>query len=183
MIPRKKMRRALAPATSALGAATLLVVAAALAATAALATAAGTQSKPALTLDGAKQVAAAAAGEARRNGAGGAIAIVDDGGHLLYLERLDGTFPAGAEVAIEKARTAAIFRRPTLDFENAIKNGRTALVAVNAMTPLEGGVPIVVAGATVGAIGVSGAQNADQDEAIARAAAAALVTGAESAGR
>ncbi len=127
-----------------------------------------------LSLAGAKVVAAAAAGEARRNSAGGAIAVVDTGGHLLYLERLDGTFPAAAAVALEKARTAAVFRKDTRAFEDAIRNGRVALTAVGVMTPLQGGVPIVVDGNVVGAIGVSGASSAQQDEDIAKLAARAL---------
>ncbi len=128
----------------------------------------------ALALAEAAAIGAAAAAEARRLGApGGAIAVVDDGGHLLYAERLDGTFPAAAAVSVEKARTAAIFRKPTADFENAIRGGRTALVAVDVMTPLQGGVPIAIAGQVVGAVGVSGAASAQQDEDIAKAAAAA----------
>jgi glc operon protein GlcG len=130
--------------------------------------------KTSLTLDGAKQVAAAAAAEARRNNEGGVIAIVDDGGNLLYLERLDGTFAAGSTIAIGKARTAALFRKSTSAFEDVIRNGRTAMVALNDFTPLQGGVPIEVGGAVVGAIGVSGAANQQQDEAVAAAGAAAL---------
>lgn len=140
-------------------------------ATAALATAAA--SAQTLTLARAKQIAASAAAEARRLSApGGAIAIVDAGGHLLYLERLDGTFPAAAAVSTEKARTAAIFQKPTADFEEAIRGGRNALLGVGVMTPLQGGVPIRVGGAVVGAIGVSGAASAQQDTEIAKAAAA-----------
>jgi len=128
-----------------------------------------------LNLDGARRVADAAVTEARRLGApGGAIAIVDDGGQLLFLERLDNTFPAAAPVAIEKARTAAQFRRPTRIFEDAIKNGRNALLGVAVMTPLQGGAPIVVEGQTVGAIGVSGAATAQQDDDIAQLASTAL---------
>lgn len=127
-----------------------------------------------LSLIGAKAVAGAAAAEARKNSAGGAIAVVDPGGHLLYLERLDGTFPAAATVATEKARTAAIFRKDTRTFEDAIRNGRVSLTAVGIMTPLQGGVPIVVDGVVVGAVGVSGAANAQQDEDIAKVAARAL---------
>jgi glc operon protein GlcG len=130
--------------------------------------------KKVLTLEGAKMVGAAAAAEARRNNAGGAIAVVDDGGHLLYLERLDGTFPAAAAVSIEKARTAATFRRPTNVFEDAVKNGRTSLVAVDVMLPLQGGVPIMMDGQVVGAVGVSGAASAQQDDDIAKLAAVAL---------
>ena len=136
-----------------------------------------TLSRPTLGLEGAKRVAAAAAAEARRlNAPGGAIAIVDDGGALLYLERLDRTFPAASPVAIEKARTAAQFRRPTRLFEDAIRNGRQALLGVAVMTPLQGGVPIVVGGEVVGAIGVSGAASAQQDDDIAQAASTALDT-------
>lgn len=131
-------------------------------------------SRKGLTLDGAKLVAAAAAAEARRLNAGGAIAIVDEGGNLVYLERLENTFPAASTVAFEKARTAATFRRPTRDFENAITKGRTSLVAVDVMTPLQGGVPLVVDGVIVGAIGVSGAMSAQQDDDIATVAAKAL---------
>jgi glc operon protein GlcG len=126
-----------------------------------------------LTLARAKQIAAIAAAEAKRLSApGGAIAIADDGGHLLYLERLDGTFPAASAVSTEKARTAAIFQKPTSDFEDAIKAGRNALLGVSVMTPLQGGVPIRIGGAVVGAIGVSGAASAQQDNEIANAAAA-----------
>lgn len=133
-----------------------------------------TMSRPVLTLDGAKSVAAAAAAEARRNNAGGAIAVVDDGGHLILLERLDDTFPAASSVAIGKARTAATFRRETSVFETAIQNGRTSLVAVAEMVPLQGGVPITVDGTVVGAVGVSGAASAQQDTDIAKVAAAAF---------
>lgn len=133
-------------------------------------TAAQTMDKKTLTLQGARKVAAAAEAEAARVNAGGAIAIVDDAGNVILVERLEGTFPAATGVAIEKARTAAQFRRPTRDFENAIRNGRTSLVAVSAMTPLQGGVPIVMNGQVVGAIGVSGAASAQQDDDIATAA-------------
>lgn len=129
--------------------------------------------KRVLTLTEAKAIAAAGAAEAKRQSApGGALAIVDDGGHLLYLERLDGTFPSAASVATGKARTAAIFRKPTAEFENAANGGRTALVGVSEMLPLQGGVPIVLGGQVVGGIGVSGAASAQQDEQIARAGAA-----------
>ena len=128
-----------------------------------------------LTLAEARVVAAAATAEAKKLEApGGAIAVVDDGGHLVYLERLDGTFPAAASVSTAKARTAATFRKATADFENAIRGGRTSLVAVAEMTPLQGGVPILLGGQVVGAVGVSGAASAQQDEDIAKAAAAAV---------
>ena len=130
--------------------------------------------KPVLTLATARLVASAAEAEAKRLHAGGAIAIVDDGGHAVLIVRLDNTFPAAAAVAQEKARTAATFRRPTRDFEEAIKNGRTSLLGVNVMTPLQGGVPLVIGGQVVGAVGVSGAASAQQDDEIAKVAAVAL---------
>src|SRR5262245_53730007 len=94
-----------------------------------------------LTLDGAKKVAAAAAANARAHGEGAAIAIVDDGGNLISVERLDGTFPAGARISIGKARTAALFKKPTAAFEDIIRNGRTPMIALEDFTPLQGGVP------------------------------------------
>ncbi len=128
--------------------------------------------KKALTLDGAKQVIAAAVAEARRlNAPGGAIAVVDDGGNLMALERLDNTFAAGANISIGKARTAAIFKRPTSFFEEIVNKGRTTMVALSDFTPLQGGVPIVVDGQVIGAVGVSGAASAKQDDEIAAAAA------------
>jgi glc operon protein GlcG len=130
--------------------------------------------KRVLTLSGARIVAAAAEAEARRLHTTGAVAVVDDGGNLLYLLRIDNTFPAGSYVAMDKARTAATFRMPTRNLEDAVKNGRTSLVAVSEMTPLAGGVPIIVDGHVVGAVGVSGAANAQQDEELANIAAAAI---------
>jgi len=127
-----------------------------------------------LALEGAKKVAAAAIAEAKKNNEGGAIAIVDDGGNLLYLERIDGTFPAGAMISIGKARTAALFKKPTSAFEDIIKNGRTAMVALQDFTPLQGGVPLELDGRVVGAIGVSGAASQQRDEAVAKAGAASL---------
>jgi glc operon protein GlcG len=130
--------------------------------------------KRVLTLAGARTIAAAAEAEARRLSTTGAIAVVDDGGNLLYLIRIDNTFPAGAAVATDKARTAATFRMPTRNLEDAVKGGRVSLVAVTEMTPLAGGIPIVVDGQVVGAVGVSGAANAQQDEELAKIAAGAV---------
>jgi len=127
-----------------------------------------------LNLEGAKAVAAAAAEEARKGGAGGAIAVVDAGGNLLYLERLDHTFAAAANISIGKARSAAQFERETRVFEEAIKNGRTSLIANPELLPLQGGVPILSDGQVVGAVGVAGAMSAQQDEDIAKVAAQAL---------
>jgi glc operon protein GlcG len=128
-----------------------------------------------MTLALAKKLMASAEAEAARLAApGAAIAIVDDGGHLVMLERLDGTFPAASAVSSEKARTAAVFRMPTENLENAIKNGRNALLGVAVMTPLQGGVPLSLGGRVVGAVGVSGAASAAQDTQIAKAVAAAV---------
>src|SRR5262252_3540446 len=140
--------------------------------------AADVSSQPTLTLEGAKRAVAAAMAYARSHGApGAAIAVVDAGGHTICLERLDGTFPASADVSIGKARTAAHFGRPTSGMEDAINKSRPALAAVaavTAFTPLQGGIPIVVGKDVIGAIGVSGAASAQQDEQIAMAGAGAL---------
>ena len=130
--------------------------------------------KKVLTLEGAKKIAAAGAVEAKKHHVGGAIAVVDEGGHLLYLERWDGTFPASAPVATAKARTAAIFRFETQVFENAIRKGRNSLTAVPEMLPLEGGVPIILDGQVIGAVGVSGTASSTQDVDFAKAAIAGL---------
>jgi glc operon protein GlcG len=133
--------------------------------------------RKALTLEAARQVVATAIGEARRlNAPGGVIAVVDDGGHLMLLERLDGSPAAGANIAVGKARTAALFKRPTGAFEEVIKNGRTAMVALADFTPLQGGVPLTVGEDVIGGIGVSGAASAQQDEEIALAGAAVART-------
>ena len=136
----------------------------------------------ALTLDGARRVIAAAAGEARRLNTTGVIAVVDEGGNLMALERIDNTFAAGANISIGKARTAVLFKRPTRVFEELIKNGRTAMVALNDFTPLQGGIPIVVDGEIVGGVGVSGAASAQQDEELALAGAGTFATPAMVAG-
>ena len=136
-----------------------------------------TEQKSGLTLDGAKKVIAAAVAEAKsRNAPGGAIAVVDDGGNLIALERLDNTFAAGANISIGKARTAALFKRPTKAFEEIINKGRTAMTTLPDFTPLQGGVPILIDGQIVGAVGVSGAASAQQDEDLAIAGAKALAT-------
>lgn len=130
--------------------------------------------KRTLTLDGARKVIAAAEAYAKEHNApGGAIAVVDDGGNLLALERLDGTFSAGPKISIGKARTAVLFKKPTKVFEDLINKGRTTMVALEDFTPLQGGIPIVVGGQIVGGIGVSGASSAQQDEEVAIAGAEA----------
>lgn len=131
-------------------------------------------SRKALTLDGAKAVVAAAASEARRLGTTGVFAVVDEGGNLMAVERLDGTFAAGAQIAVGKARTAVLFKKPTRFFEDVIGNGRTAMTTLPDFTPLQGGLPLTVEGQVVGGIGVSGASSAQQDEELATAGLAAL---------
>ncbi len=130
--------------------------------------------KRALTLAGAEKVVASALSEARRLKTTGAVAVVDDGGNLLALERIDGTFAAAGRISTGKARTAALFKKPTRAFEEIIGKGRTAMVALEDFTPLQGGIPLMVDGQIVGAVGVSGAASAQQDEELAVAAAAAL---------
>jgi glc operon protein GlcG len=127
--------------------------------------------KRVLTLNAAKKIAEAAEAEAIKRGATVVIAVVDDGGHLILLERLDDTQVASVEVAIGKARTAAIFRRPSRVFEDQIRDGRIAALALPGATPLQGGIPITVGGKVVGAIGVSG-NSPQEDEDIAKAGAA-----------
>jgi glc operon protein GlcG len=136
-----------------------------------------TTEKKSLTIEGAKKVIAAAVAYAKKNNApGGVIAVVDEGGNLMALERLDDTFAAGANISIGKARTAVLFKRPTKAFEDIIKNGRTAMVALPDayFTPLQGGLPITIDGQIVGGVGVSGASSAQQDEELAMAGANAF---------
>lgn len=147
--------------------------------TAALAQAGSVSDKQGLTLDGAKKVIAATVAEAKRvNAPGGSIAVVDEGGNLLALERLDQTFAASANIAIGKARTSALFKKPTRVFEDAIKSGRTSMVTLGGdlqnFTPLQGGIPLEWEGRVVGAIGVSGAASAQQDEELALVGAKSL---------
>jgi glc operon protein GlcG len=122
-----------------------------------------------ISLDGAKRIVAEAIIYAKANNApGGAIAVVDAGGNLVYLERLDNTFAAAAEVAIKKASTAALFKAPSSKLENSINGGRQALITVG-HTFLQGGIPIIFDGQVIGAIGVSGSACAQQDEDMANA--------------
>jgi glc operon protein GlcG len=129
--------------------------------------------KKSLNLDGAKRAIAGAVDYAKKNNApGGVIAVVDEGGNLMALERLDGTFAMGANISIGKARTAVLFKKPTRFFEELINKGRTAMTTVDGFTPLIGGIPIIVDGQVVGGVGVSGAASANQDEELALAGAA-----------
>jgi uncharacterized protein GlcG (DUF336 family) len=132
------------------------------------------QTKPMLTLDDVKQIAAAAEAEALKNNWKVVISIVDDGGHLMWLQRLDGAAPISTYIAPAKAQTAALGRRDSKIYEDMINNGRIAfLTAPHLPGMLEGGVPIVVDGHVVGAVGVSGVKSAE-DVQIARAGIAAL---------
>ena len=126
-----------------------------------------------LTLDAAKALAEAGESEARRRAWTVAIAVVNPEGGLILFHGLDGTQPASQDIAIAKARTAARFKRPTKALEDAIAGGRHALLGVPGMLPLEGGLPIVLDGAIVGAVGVSGMASAE-DGVIAAAALRAL---------
>ncbi|MEK7736891.1 MAG: heme-binding protein [Pseudomonadota bacterium] len=130
-------------------------------------------SKRCLTLEVVKAIAAAAETEAIKNNWKVSIAIVDDGANLLYLARLDGAQIASTDVALGKARTAMRYKRPSKALEDAVAGGRTALVAVPGITPLQGAVPILHEGEIIGAIGVSGVLPA-QDEQIAYAGANTL---------
>ncbi len=125
-----------------------------------------------LTQESCKKIAVAALKYAVDNASpGGSIAIVDAGGHLLYLERMDNTFAQAAEVSYQKARTAALFKKDTKGFEDNINGGRVALTTVGPVM-LQGGLPILYKGDVIGAIGVSGTKSADQDTDVAKAGAA-----------
>jgi uncharacterized protein GlcG (DUF336 family) len=127
----------------------------------------------ALSLEDAKRVAAAARAEAEKNGWAVVIAVLDEGGHLMYLERMDGTQKASSRIAEAKGRTAILFKRPTKAIEDNVLEGRTVMMGLPGAVPLEGGVPLVKDGQFLGGIGVSGVQSF-QDGIVARAGAAAL---------
>ena len=129
--------------------------------------------KKTLTLSAAKQIAAAAEAEAVQNKWNVVIAVVDDGGHLLYLQRMDETQIGSVEVAQQKARTAIYFKRPSKALEDAVAGGRMAVLRLPGALPVEGGVPLTADGRIIGAIGVSGVTS-QQDGQIAAAGAAAL---------
>jgi uncharacterized protein GlcG (DUF336 family) len=146
-----------------------LVLAVALAACASVANA---QQRPpygqAVNNETAKKIGAAAIAEARKNNWNVAVAVVDNHGFLVYYEMLDDTQTASANIAVEKARTAAMFRRPSKAFEDAIAGGRNAVLGLPGATPIDGGLPIIVGGRIIGGVGVSGV-NSDQDAQIAKA--------------
>jgi glc operon protein GlcG len=128
-----------------------------------------------LTLEDCKRIAAAAEAEARKNNWNVCVAILDDGGHLLHLFRMDGATPANSRIAVEKGRTAAETRRSTAMWEERIKGGRTAMLRMPGVTPIQGGLPIVIDGECIGALGVSGVQS-HEDEQIAKAGIAVLTS-------
>ncbi|MFL9913491.1 heme-binding protein [Paraburkholderia fungorum] len=131
------------------------------------------QSKSVLTVVEATRILEAGRAEAEKNQWAVTIAVVDDGGHLLALLRLDGCAPIGAYIATEKARTSALGRRESKQYEDMINGGRTAFLSAPLAGTLEGGVPVVVDGNVVGAVGVSGVKP-DQDSQVARTAANSL---------
>lgn len=132
------------------------------------------QSKQTLSLDDVKKIAAAAEAEAKKNNWAVTISIVDDGGHLLWLQRLDGAAPISAHIAPAKANTAALGRRESKTYEEMINNGRYSFLSAPVLEGmLEGGVPIMVNGQCVGAVGVSGVKSSE-DVQIAKAGIAAL---------
>jgi len=127
-----------------------------------------------LLLDDAKRIAAAAEAEARRNDWPVVIAIVDDGGHLLHLMRLDNSQFGSVEVAVQKARTAIAFRRPTKVWEDHVAEGRMRYLGLPGTLPIEGGLPIMLNGQFIGAVGVSGVRSS-QDAQVAQAGLDALL--------
>jgi glc operon protein GlcG len=129
--------------------------------------------KKSLTLEVARKLATAAEAEAAKNNWTMVVAIVDDGGNLLLLEKMDGTQIGSIDLAVQKARTAISFKRPTKSFEEKIAGGRTALLGIQNVTPIEGGLPLIVDGQYIGAIGVSGGSS-DQDGIAAKAGSDAL---------
>ena len=128
--------------------------------------------RPMLTLDDCKKISAAAESEAKRNNWNVCIAILDDGGHLLHLARMDGATPANARIAVEKGRTAAETRRSTANWQERVGK-RVELLRMPGVTPVQGGVPIVIDGTCVGAVGISGVQS-HEDGQIAAAGIKAL---------
>jgi glc operon protein GlcG len=130
------------------------------------------KSKLVLTLEDCRKIGAAAQEEARKNHWNVVVAILDDGGHLRWLEAMDGTSPFNSQVAVEKGRSAAVSRRTTKSWEDRIAEGRTAILEMPVL-PIQGGVPMITDGQCVGAVGVSGVQS-HEDEQIANAGIAAL---------
>jgi uncharacterized protein GlcG (DUF336 family) len=130
------------------------------------------KNRPMLTLDDCRKISAAAEAEALKNKWNVCIAILDDGGHLLHLVRMDGATPANAEIAVMKARTAAVTRRPSKAWEDRVTAGRLVMIKMPVL-PVQGGLPIVAQGTCMGGIGASGVQS-DEDEQICQAGIDAL---------
>lgn len=126
-----------------------------------------------ITLEDAKKIAAGAVVEAKKNNWNVAIAVVDNHGMLIYYEMLDDTQTSSATIAIEKARTAAMFRRPSKAFEDVVAKGRVAVLGLPGVTPVQGGLPIYANGKIIGGVGASGV-NSDQDEQVVQAGLNAL---------
>ena len=126
------------------------------------------KTRPMLTLDDCRRISAAVEAEAKRNNRNVCIVILDDGGHLLHLARMDGASPANARIAVEKGRTAAESRRSSAVWEERIKAGRNSMLGMPGITPVQGGLPVIVEGICVGGVGVSGVQS-HEDEQIAAA--------------
>jgi len=127
--------------------------------------------KKTLTLDAAKQIAAAAHAEAKKNNWTMVIAVVDDGAHLIYLEKMDGTQVGSVVIAQEKAAGAVRFKRPTKAMEDTVAGGRNAVLALPGVVPIEGGIPIMIDGQLIGAVGASGGTS-PQDGIVAAAGVA-----------
>jgi glc operon protein GlcG len=124
--------------------------------------------KQSLSLAAARRIIAATEAEAKKRGVGVVTVVVDEGGHVIQLSRMDSAQVASVEVGIGKARTAAIYRRPSRVFEEQVRNGRVAALALPGATPLQGGVPVLLDGAVVGAVGVRGdTPQVDEDIAVA----------------
>ena len=130
------------------------------------------KTRPMLTLDDCRKISVAAEQEAKKNNWNVCIAILDDGGHLLHLIRMDGATPANARIAVEKGRTAAETRRSTTNWQERVAK-RVELLRMPGVTPVQGGLPIVIEGTCVGAVGISGVQS-HEDEQIAAAGIKAL---------
>ena len=133
------------------------------------------RTRPELTLADCLSISAAAEAEAKKNGWNVAIAILDDGGHLLHFIRMDGATPANAGIAVEKGRTAAFSRRSSGKWQEIVKGGRTEMLKMPGILPVQGGMPVLAEGFCVGGVGVSGVQS-HQDEHIAQAGIDALLS-------
>jgi uncharacterized protein GlcG (DUF336 family) len=126
-----------------------------------------------VTLEQAKKIAAGGIAEAKKNNWAIAIAVVDTHGFLVYFERLDDTQTASVKIAVDKAQTAAMFRRPSRAFEDVVTKGRVAVLGLSGATPITGGLPIVAGGKIIGGVGVSGVTS-EQDEQVAKAGLSAM---------